>query len=119
MSEKEEALNFLQMRFEDQEQMLREFDLQIDTRLTESKRRLEDIRSKIDDLKYALQRIPSSDAGIVNSIRSRYFSAIQSLDREYRNERIQALKDVSQLRLKRQELAAQIETRRRLFASAE
>jgi uncharacterized protein YicC (UPF0701 family) len=115
--QKEEGPDFLEARLQGMEQLLNELDMQIDTRLKESEKRLAEIARQVSLLETQMQFIPSGDPAIVNSVRSRLFAAINGLQREARNERIQALKDVSQLRIERQKLAIEVDARRLLFPS--
>lgn len=111
-----EAADFLGSRLDGMELLLKEMDIQIEARMKESERKLQEIAREIDQFEWQIGNVPSSDPGIVNARRAQLFSAINNLKREYRAERIQALKDVSALRLDRQKLAVEIEARRKLFA---
>ena len=108
--------DFLETRMEGMALLLKELELQIETRLRESERRQEEIRRQVYLLEAEMKNVKAGDPGLVNSVRSRLFSAINSLEREYRSERIQAWKDVAPLRIKRQELATEIDARRRLLS---
>lgn len=107
--------DFLSVRLQGLENQLREVEVQIAARMNESERKLEEIAREIDRQEWEFRNVFSGDPGVVNSQRSRIASALSSLKRQYRDERIQALKDVSALRMKRAELISEIETRRKLL----
>ena len=112
---REPDTDFLANRIEGLESMRREIELQIDTRVRESERRILEIQEQIVLYEVQRQFIFIGDPTTRNSTDARLFSTLNNLYREMRGERIQCLKDTSALRLRVRELQIEINSRRDLL----